>query len=161
MPLRRQTKKCTTKSFSCDKRNSLLTLNANYRKRTFRRRLTVSFLQSMGTNLESFICLWLDRSVSMTDDNVNTQQQLRKIINHLQTFDNANECEKYIRRVANEKIVLIVSGTLGREVVPRVHDLSQLSACYVFCKDKKGNEKWAREYTKVTFFVLIHKTLSN
>ena len=48
----------------------------------------------MGTNLESFICLWLDRSVGMSEDNMNTQQQLRKIINHLQTFDNAYECEK-------------------------------------------------------------------
>ncbi len=105
--------------------------------------------QSMNCNLESFACLWLDQNVNSTQDNRNTQKELRQVINHLRTFDNSDECEQYIRQIIKEKVVLIVSGSLGRQIVPRLHDLPQFSACYVFCQDKKANEQWANKYHKV------------
>jgi hypothetical protein len=104
---------------------------------------------STVSNLESFTCLWLDQSVNSTKDNRDTQRELRQVINHLRTYDNANECEQYIRKIIQEKIILIVSGFLGRQVVPRLHDLPQLVACYVFCQDKNANEQWANQYQKV------------
>jgi hypothetical protein len=100
-------------------------------------------------NLESFACLWLDQDVNSTEDNRETQQKLRQVINHLRTFSNHDECEQYILQVTHEKIVLIVSGSLGRQVIPRIHQLSQFSACYVFCRDKQANEQWANKYHKV------------
>lgn len=107
--------------------------------------------QGISNNLESFTCFWLDQQVNSTQDNLETQKQLRHVINHLQTFDSNDRCEKHIRRITKEKVVLIVSGSAGREVVPRLHDLAQLSAVYVFCKDQKDNEKWANKYHKVEY----------
>ncbi|CAF0769370.1 unnamed protein product [Rotaria sordida] len=103
----------------------------------------------MVSNIESFVCLWLDKSVNKTEDNIDTQKELRQIINDLRTFDNSDECEKYIRQITQEKVVLIVSGGLGRQIVPRLHDLPQFSACYIFCQDKKANEEWAKKYNKI------------
>jgi hypothetical protein len=105
--------------------------------------------QSMNSNLESFACLWLDQNVNSTQDNRDTLQELRQVINHLRIFDNSDQCEEYIRQITKEKVVLIVSGSLGRQVVPRLHDLPQFSACYVFCQDEKGNKEWASKYHKV------------
>jgi len=105
--------------------------------------------QPMNSNLESFACLWLDQNVNSTQDNRDTQKELRQVINHLRTFDNSEECEQYIGQITQEKVVLIVSGGLGRQLVPRLHDLPQFSACYVFCQDKKANEQWANKYHKV------------
>ncbi len=115
---------------------------------------TQAMTQSNNPNLESFACLWLDQNVNSTDDNRETQQQLRQVINHLKTFSDSNQCEEYVKQINQEKVVLIVSGSLGREVVPRLHSLSQLSACYVFCGDKEANEKWANKYRKVTHVYL-------
>ncbi|CAF3678604.1 unnamed protein product [Rotaria socialis] len=103
----------------------------------------------MNSNLESFTCLWLDRSVNSTEDNIQTQKELREVINYLRTFDDLNQCEQYIRQITKEKVVLIVSGSLSREIVPRIHDLQQLSACYVFCLDLAPNEYWDKKYSKV------------
>jgi hypothetical protein len=103
----------------------------------------------MTSNLESFICLWLDKTVNTSEDNIETQKDLRQIINHLRTFDNSDQCEQYIRQITEEKVILIVSGGLGRQIVPRLHSLPQFSACYVFCQDKKANEEWASKYHKV------------
>lgn len=113
----------------------------------------------MASNVESFTCLWLDNSVDSTEDNIETQQKLREIINELRTYVKLDTCEQYIRQVTNENIVLIVSGALGRELVPRVHDLHQLSSFYVYCQDKGANEKWAKNYTKVEVFVLFLMSL--
>ena len=113
--------------------------------------------QSNNGNLESFTCLWLDQDVNSTDDNRQTQQQLRQVINHLRTFDDCDQCEQYIQQITKEKVVLIVSGSFGRQIVPRIHPLPQFSACYVFCRDKQANQEWANKYHKVTHF----KSLNN
>jgi hypothetical protein len=105
--------------------------------------------QLMNSNYESFACLWLDQNVSSSQDNLETQKELREVINHLRTFDNSDECEQYTRQITKEKVVLIVSGSAGRQIVPKLHDLPQFSACYVFCHDKKANEQWANKYQKV------------
>ncbi len=112
---------------------------------------------SSNPNLESFACLWLDQNVNSTDDNRETQQELRQVINYLRTFDKSDKCEQYIRQITHEKVVLIVSGSLGQQVVPRLHSLPQFSACYVFCGDKQANEQWAKQYSKVTIFTLLKK----
>lgn len=110
------------------------------------------FYQSMASNLESFTCLWLDRTVNSSEDNLETLRELRQIINDLRTFDNIDQCEKYIRQITEEKVVLIVSGAFGQQIVSRIHNLPQFSACYVFCQNKKVNEEWAKQYPKVKSF---------
>ncbi|CAF3606883.1 unnamed protein product [Rotaria sp. Silwood1] len=103
----------------------------------------------MNSNLESFACLWLDQNIYSRQDNIETQKELRQVINHLRTFDQSDECEQYLRQITKEKVVLIVSSSLGRQIVPRLHDLPHFSACYVFCQDEKTNELWTNQYNKV------------
>ncbi|CAF0967697.1 unnamed protein product [Rotaria sordida] len=110
---------------------------------------TKSVDQSMNSNFESFACLWLDHNINSTKDTLETQKELRQVINHLRIFNNSDECEQYIRQITKEKVVLIISGSLGREFIPRLHDLPQFSACYIFCQDQKANEQWANKYHKV------------
>ena len=106
-------------------------------------------------NLETFFLLWLDASVNSSSENVDAQQQLRSSIHFLKTFEQANECEQYIGSVSkHDRIVLIVSGRLGETVVPRIHQLRQLAAVYVYCQDKKRNGQWADQFKKVNEFAL-------
>lgn len=107
------------------------------------RRLTV--------NLESYACFWLDKDVDTTDENRKTKTQLRSVINHLETFDDDAECEQLIQEIFQEKIVLIVSGAMGRTLIPRIHELKQLLFCFIYCHEKEPNEKWAKKYEKVIF----------
>jgi hypothetical protein len=102
-------------------------------------------------NLEPFTCVWLDETVNETDDNRETEQKLRQIINHLFTCNDQKRCEEYIRDITQEKVVLIVSGALGQHIIPRIHDLPQLSASYVFCGKIKLHKQWAKHYSKVIY----------
>lgn len=104
-----------------------------------------------GRSLEILSLVWLDASVNATTENLSVQEQLRTLINQFRAFDNANDGLQYIRSVSkHSQIVLIVSGRLGREVVPRIHRLRQVSSIYVYCMDKQKNESWAQKFPKVS-----------
>lgn len=112
--------------------------------------LTISTEKSdIVRNLESFTCVWLDGSINETDDSRKTEEELRRIINHLYTSNNEKQCEKYILNINQEKVVLIVSGTFGKTIIPRIHNLPQLSACYIFCGNPEFHKTWTNNYSKV------------
>lgn len=100
-------------------------------------------------NLETFVLIWLDSLVNRSTDNVEAKVLLRRIINRLVTFDKMDDCIEYIENHDNERIVLMVSGRLGQETVPIIHDIPHLVAIYVYCLDKKRNEAWAKNFFKV------------
>ncbi|CAF1464109.1 unnamed protein product [Adineta steineri] len=114
----------------------------------------VSHSKSDEMHLEIFCLLWLDAS-STTKEGRDTEPKLRSIINHLKKFHDTAQCQKYIHeRSTKERVVMIVSGRLGREIVPSIHHLRQVISIYVYCMDKEGNEKWARNYKKIKAVVV-------
>ena len=106
--------------------------------------------KSTGENLESLSLIWLDAHVDTSRESIQLQTQLRSVINYLKTFQDASECEKYIRSV-NEKqqLVLVVSGRFGRDLVPKIHALRQIASIYIYCTSKEANEQWTTHFLKV------------
>jgi hypothetical protein len=104
-------------------------------------------------NDESFVLVWLDDNVNKTDDNHQTQKKLKEIVNYMKTFDSIEVFEDWLNLQAaigkQQKFILIVSGRLGKVVVPKIHSLPQLIAIYVYCIDKNSNKMWADQFQKV------------
>lgn len=105
---------------------------------------------------EKYQLLWVDENVNELRDNIDTQKKLRRAISQLKTFDNIKECEKHVYQLkdTDKRIVLIVSGKFGRELIPRIHDMQELNAFYVYCMNKDSNRQWAKKYGKVRCFHL-------
>ncbi|CAF3693270.1 unnamed protein product [Rotaria sp. Silwood1] len=123
---------------------------------------TTTSSTSHNSNLETFSLVWLDSSINDSQENLHTQQQLRTIINHLRTFDNIQNCEKYIRSVSNhDRIVIIVSGISGRQLVPRIHNLRQVCSIYVYCMDRKTNGQWTKNFNKIQAVIIKSEDLIN
>lgn len=109
-----------------------------------------TLLKMADKNLETYSLVWLDASVNNSKENLDAQQRLRSLINHLKTFEQIDQCEQYIQSVSpQDRIVLVVSGQLGEQIVPRIHQLRQVSVIYIYCTDRKKNEQWAKEFAKV------------
>ena len=103
-----------------------------------------------GDNLETFSLLWLDTPIDYIQKNVDTQQQLRTLINRLEIFQDDQECERYIQSISTEiRLVLLVSCESAQKLVPRIHQLRQLSLIYVYSMDEKADQQWAVQFTKV------------
>ncbi len=104
-------------------------------------------------HLEIFSLIWLD-AYDDIDDSQNTEQKLRTIINHFKRFQDAKQCQQYIEQKSKQdRLVLIVSGKLGQEVVPFIHKLRQVSSIYVYNKDNNTNEQWINHFTKVNIYL--------
>ena len=102
--------------------------------------------------LEIFCLIWLDANAN-TKDTRETEQKLRSIINHLEKFQDVKQCQKYIEeRSKNDRLIMIVSGQFGREIVPSIHKLRQVISIYVYCFDKVRNKQWADKFAKVKLF---------
>ncbi len=100
-------------------------------------------------NTDNLILVWLDSSVN-NKENLSAQIQLRDIIADLHTFEDIPTCHEYIKSVPEEKqIVLTVSGRLGEELVPQIHELASIIAIYVFCIDQTKYAIWAKNFQKV------------
>ncbi|CAF2629125.1 unnamed protein product [Rotaria sp. Silwood2] len=112
-----------------------------------------------NTNIETFLIVWLDANVNKTQDNEETYKGLRASVNNLHKFDNLQEGETYVRSIRREKIILIVSGGYGIEIVPRIHDLVQVNCIYVYCSDKARHEAWSKNYSKIRSVIIKRNDL--
>jgi hypothetical protein len=100
--------------------------------------------------LDTCPLIWLDSLVNTSQENLDGQRLIRNSIDNLKTFETVDKCEEYIQSISSEeRIILIVSGRLGQEILPRIHQLRQVSFIYVYCLNKSANEQWAKEFKKV------------
>jgi hypothetical protein len=61
-----------------------------------------------------------------------------------------DHCISYIKeKCVDKRVFLVTSGSLGRTVVPAVHDLPQVYAIYIYCADVVSNREWSNKFTKV------------
>ncbi|CAF1065659.1 unnamed protein product [Adineta steineri] len=105
-------------------------------------------------SLEIFSLIWLDTNVNVKDIR-DTEVKLRSIINHIKKFQDVKQCQHYIEQTSQkDRLVIIVSGRLGQEIVPYIHQLRQVISIYVYCIDKKSNEQWAYKFAKIKSVVV-------
>ncbi|CAF3980886.1 unnamed protein product, partial [Adineta steineri] len=92
-------------------------------------------------HLESFSLIWLNNN-----ENVDIQRELRNIINHIETFDDVEECKDYIEKTSeNDRLVLVTNGEFGQQIIPSIHQLRQISSIYINSEDKQ----WTDDFDKL------------
>jgi len=100
-------------------------------------------------NFETYSLIWLDAAIN-SEENLAAQEKFRSIINYLQTFDQLNECKKYILSVPSEdRIVLITNDHFGQQLIPEIHHLRQIYSIYIYCTNKEYHQQWSIQYKKV------------
>lgn len=110
-------------------------------------------------DLQPSTILWLEQDINR-EDNRQAKQRLTALASNLIPFESQQECEEYLRWTPHDRYMLIVTGRLGKELVPRIHNLPQLSSIYIFCGHKQVHELWAKEFAKVkqlfVYFIYLY-----
>lgn len=123
---------------------------------------TAALLPSSQGNIEVYTLIWLDKYANDSQETIAAQKYLRLAINYFKIFKTSVECVNYIKKSSKDRrFVLIVSGRLGQEAVPEIHDCQQVSAIYVYCLDRAKNEQWAKQYRKIRHIITDLKKLVN
>ena len=108
-----------------------------------RRRATISSVQNV-------LLIWLDNNFNENNEDCrNTVIQLRHVINNIITFTDGDQCIQFIEDITDNKVCMIVSGSLGQQVMSRMHNMSQIDSFFIFCGNRKLHEQWARQWPKI------------
>ncbi|CAF4901945.1 unnamed protein product, partial [Rotaria sp. Silwood2] len=95
-------------------------INANNRAAVVRSR-------PMRRVLQNFRLLWLDANLDETkDDFKKSLRRLRRVVASIETFKDAQECIDFLHAITNEKVFMIVSGSLGRQIIADIEGWPQL-----------------------------------
>jgi tetratricopeptide (TPR) repeat protein len=117
--------------------------SAHSRGAASRRRTNVQMVQNI-------LLVWLDNNIDDNSTNCrNTIAQLRRAVNTINTFTDGEECIQFIDNITDTKACMIISGSLEQNIVPRVHNMSQVDSIFIFCDNKKRHEQWAKEWSKI------------
>jgi hypothetical protein len=79
----------------------------------------------------------------------NTIIQLHRVVNTINTFTDGNKCIQFLDKITDNKVCMIISGSLGQYIVPRVHNMYQVDSIFIFCGNKKHHEQWTKEWSKI------------
>ena len=105
---------------------------------------------SLTRSVENFVIIWLDSNLNESDDNYQkTISSLQRIVNGIKTFTNIKSCVAFLSQIENEKVFIIVSGSLGQTIMPHIHCMSNVNSIYIFCSNRSKHELWTKEWIKV------------
>ncbi|CAF3968283.1 unnamed protein product [Adineta steineri] len=100
--------------------------------------------------MQNVLLIWLDNNINENNaDCNNTIKQLKRVVNNINTFTDGDQCIEFIQTINNNKVCMIVSGSLGKHIVPHVHDMSQVDTIFIFCNNQEWHKEWAKEWPKI------------
>ncbi|CAF1516321.1 unnamed protein product [Adineta ricciae] len=99
--------------------------------------------------VEQFRLVWLDAHLDKSNENVYLLNYFRRVMKNIDIFTNSEKCIDFLSQIINEQVFMIVSGSLGQNIVPRIHDMQQLNSIYVYCTNESRHEKWTCNWSKV------------
>ena len=108
-----------------------------------RRRVDMKMVQNV-------LLIWLDSNIDDNNQDChNTVTQLRCVVNDVNTFTDGDECIHFVEDINDNKVCIIISGSLGQHIVPRVHNMSQVDSIFIFCGNKQRHEQWTKQWSKI------------
>ena len=102
---------------------------------------------SVGINLEHSML-----SGNIGDNNSDCQNNithLRGVVNAINTFTDSESCIRFLEDMTDEKIYMIISGSIGQQIVSRVHSLVQVDSIFIFCGNRIYHETRAKPWMKI------------
>jgi tetratricopeptide (TPR) repeat protein len=89
---------------------------------------------------EDFIVVWLNVSADDDPNTQNTEEQLQELANIVMTYADPDECHAFIKNINNEKIFLVVSGTIVEQFATRVHEAPPINSIYCLSSKEEASK---------------------
>ncbi|CAF2761641.1 unnamed protein product [Rotaria sp. Silwood2] len=105
-------------------------------------------------DLEHLSIIWVDSDIDRTSDCLDTKKYLSTVlITHLKTYTDPDEFIKYISLLetenASEQIFLIISGSYGEYLIPKLDDRSSVIFIYIYCLNSLHHKQWTHSWSNI------------
>jgi hypothetical protein len=99
---------------------------------------------------QNVVLVWIDGTIDLSDNNWQRMlDEMKAAVSTIKAFTCSDECHNYLRTMEKTRAFVISSGSLGRDIVPKIHGLTQVDAIYIFCDDISRHTVWTREWVKI------------
>ena len=103
--------------------------------------------------LQDFRLVWVDGNFNESDgDCQNTLQQLRTILSNVQVFTESSTCVDFLRDISQEKVFVIISDDMVKDLVPQLHSMPQVNTIYISRNNPESDRTWIKEWPKIKDF---------
>jgi len=100
--------------------------------------------------VQNCVLVWLDSNIDETYNIYqNSINEFQCIVNIVNKFVDTDKCVDFITEIKDEKVFLITSISLGQQIIPNIHDLSQIESIYIFCVSESIQEQLDNNWYKV------------
>jgi hypothetical protein len=94
--------------------------------------------------------IWLaDNIDELKKDHSQLFTHLQNIVTSFDTFNIIDLFVNSIFENSHAKILLVVTGALGKKTIPIIHDAPQLDSVFVICHNKAYHEQWTKDWSKI------------
>ncbi|CAF4035659.1 unnamed protein product, partial [Rotaria magnacalcarata] len=91
--------------------------------------------------IKNFIVIWLDTNINQSDEfTKNTITKLRYIISSVTTFTDTDECIAFSRNIIDDRLFMIISCSLAKQMKSLIQDIPQLHSIFIFCTHNSQDE---------------------
>ncbi|CAF3826037.1 unnamed protein product [Adineta steineri] len=100
--------------------------------------------------IEDHLLIWTDGSIGENDkDSQGTLSELHKVVKKVETCTKPEQCIKLLNGMNNEKVLVICSGSLGKDLVSQIHHMPNLVGIYIFCGNEALHTEWTTNWPKI------------
>ena len=100
-----------------------------------------------------FEIVWLDQQQIQNADEpdyLNRRVDLNQFFNCLHVVNTSESCLTHLSTLdIADRVLLIVSGSLGEHTLPLVHEQEQIVSIFIFCDDIIRHREWTSKYLKI------------
>ena len=100
--------------------------------------------------LQNYLLVWVDASIDRSKKECqDTLEQLCTLVNTVNLFTTVDACVHFLQNIDRQKVFVITSGSLGQDLVPRIHSMVWLDGICIFCTNPDRHVSWASDWTKI------------
>jgi len=101
-------------------------------KNHFATSTSLSGTQQIQRLVQNFFLIWIDPTIDESEAYFsNSLAQLRTIINDVITFKQEDDAIDFLTEIDGMNGFLIISDTIGQQILTLIHDISVLNAIYI------------------------------
>ena len=120
--------------------NKISTISSSMESRRFNRE---------RLNLESHQLVCYDTYNQHATARSFTLTELRQIVDYTKFFDNSKSCKHYLEETQHIVSFLICSGNASEQLIPEIHELSNVHFIYIYSQHNEYDQQWMNKYMKV------------
>ncbi|CAF4620328.1 unnamed protein product, partial [Rotaria sp. Silwood2] len=110
----------------------------------------VASTQQRRLVVQNYCLIWLDSNIDKySNDCQNTLEQLRSVVIDINIFTDVDQCVDFLTDIDDDKVFMIVSGTLIEYIISSIHEILSLNAIYIFGDKIAIDKEWIKQWPKI------------